>query len=469
MAKCDLSIELDDPQGFHLGGGTVTGRVRVSADADVNCNGLEVRSEWKTHGRGNVASGTVGTVTLYSGEWRSGETNEYRFELPIADWPPSYHGHFLNVDHYVEARARIPWAFDPKASVPFLVRPTCGPEGATKQSRAVEVQGIAGCMIGAFMLAFVGMFVFGMGAAFAAQPIILLFMAAVPAIGGLIWFVKAVLPKFLLGDVSCELDTEQVSPGATIRGKLVITPRRNVSINAITLHFLGSEKAISGSGSSRTTHTHVFHDQLDTLQPATTLAAGKVHVFPFAATVPDDAPYSLELDDNELLWNATLRVDIPRWPDWIKNLKVSVVPSGRTVDEEPHLTPSGAAEVSGPTEALTAEGEITFAETAGHLWEVRNDRSQSELLADAVTGLSFALEADIERRLLYVGDNAPTGHRDGVAVWAHYPEPPLPLVLFVPKPLAADFEQLRNGRWRGRATVVGWDSQHRRLQLQLDP
>ena len=166
---------------------------------------------------------------------------------------------------------------------------------------------------------------------------------------------------------------------------------------------------------------------------------------------------------------ATLRVDIPRWPDWIKNLKVSVVPSGRTVDEEPHLTPSGAAEVSGPTEALTAEGEITFAETAGHLWEVRNDRSQSELLADAVTGLSFALEADIERRLLYVGDNAPTGHRDGVAVWAHYPEPPLPLVLFVPKPLAADFEQLHNGRWRGRATVVGWDSQHRRLQLQLDP
>ena len=42
MAKCDLSIELDDPKAVHPGGGTICGVVRVNVDADVKCNGLEV-------------------------------------------------------------------------------------------------------------------------------------------------------------------------------------------------------------------------------------------------------------------------------------------------------------------------------------------------------------------------------------------------------------------------------------------
>ncbi len=74
MAKCDLSIELDDPQAAHPGGGTISGVVRVRVDADVKCKGLEVHSGWRTHGRGNVASEQVGSVILFSGEWsRRGE------------------------------------------------------------------------------------------------------------------------------------------------------------------------------------------------------------------------------------------------------------------------------------------------------------------------------------------------------------------------------------------------------------
>ena len=83
MAKCDLSIELDDPETVHPGGGTITGVVRVRVDADVNCKGLEVQSGWRTHGRGNVASGSAATVTLFAGEWNAGESVEYR------DWADS--------------------------------------------------------------------------------------------------------------------------------------------------------------------------------------------------------------------------------------------------------------------------------------------------------------------------------------------------------------------------------------------
>ena len=96
MAKCNLSIELENPDSLYAGGDTITGTVRVDVDSDVNCKGLEVSSGWRTHGRGNVASGTTHTEVVYSGQWTAGEKNEYRFALPIGLWPPSYHGHYLN-------------------------------------------------------------------------------------------------------------------------------------------------------------------------------------------------------------------------------------------------------------------------------------------------------------------------------------------------------------------------------------
>ena len=134
MAKCDLTIELDDPDRVYLGGETITGVVRVHCDTDVSCKALEVKSVWRTHGQGNVDSGEAETKILFSGQWTAGESPEYQFELSITEWPPSYHGHYLNVDHYVDARAMIPWGIDPKASVPFVMRPSCG----TKIAKAVR-------------------------------------------------------------------------------------------------------------------------------------------------------------------------------------------------------------------------------------------------------------------------------------------------------------------------------------------
>ena len=112
--------------------------------------------------------------------------------------------------------------------------------------------------------------------------------------------------------------------------------------------------------------------------------------------------------------------------------------------------------------------QITFSETAHHVWSVREDRSQVEGLAEAITGLSFDLEAEIERRLLYAGEDDPHVFKDGYAVWARYPDPPLPLVLYVPHELADEFEQIGRDVWRGRGTIVGWDALHGRLQIKLD-
>lgn len=467
MAKCDLSILLDEPDDVHSGGGTISGVVRVVVDADVECKGLEVKSVWRTHGRGNVASGSAGSMTLFQGQWRAGETHEYRFELPIAVWPPSYHGHYLSVDHYVDARAKIPWAFDPKASEPFPVVADCGPEDAEIVKNVTEIKGIVGCILTAVALSFL----VGFCVMFAAAGPFALFFLIVPLSGGLWWFFRKFLPKYVLGDIQFEFDTEHISPGSTATGELIIHPRKNVPINGIQLHFRAREQCVSGSGSNRTTHTHVFLDQKQSLQDATTLTAGKEQRFPVHVSIPADAAFSLELSDNRIIWSTTLRVDIPRWPDWVREIPIKVLPgasSYRDIDFENEPVGESASVVQVEDSVSDSSGQITFNETANHLWSVRDDREQIEMLAEAVTGLSFELEAEIERRLLYAGDDDPHVYENGYAVWARYPDPPLPLVLYVPHDLADEFEQIGRDAWRGRGTVVGWDSLHGRLQIRLD-
>lgn len=458
MAKCDLSIELDDPKRLHPGGGKITGVLRVDADKDVNCKGLEIKSLWKTHGRGNVASGVAETQTLFAGQWRAGQQEEYRFELDIADWPPSYHGSYLNVDHYVEARAKIPWGFDPKASEPFLMRPTCGPEGAAVKNSATELGKTAGCIIGlVIMCIFSGIAV----AMFQSMGIFALLFVIVPGmIGGTIWFLKVFLPKWALGEVTCELNGDVFSPGENVTGELCIRPKKDVSINGVSMIFRAAEVCISGSGSNQTTHTNVFIENDETLQDSTVLKAGTENRFPISIAVPADAPYSLTLSDNKITWTTNLRVDIPRWPDWTKDLAISVVPSG-----EPFTEPPEPAEEQ---QNIQEPAAITFAETATHLWAVRDDVEQVDGLVDAVTGLTMDVEAHVERRLLYSGDEDPHVYKDGYAVWARHTDPPLPLVLYVPRELADDFEQAGRDKWMGRGTIVGWDHEHRRLQIKLE-
>ncbi len=93
---------------------------------------------------------------------------------------------------------------------------------------------------------------------------------------------------------------------------------------------------------------------------------------------------------------------------------------------------------------------------------------QVETLVEAVSGLTFQIEAFVERRLLYSGEEDPHLYEDGYAVWAHHTEPPLPMVFYVPHELADEFEQVGRDRWSGRGTIVGWDHQHRRLQVKLE-
>ncbi|MEO1618781.1 MAG: hypothetical protein AAFV88_23220 [Planctomycetota bacterium] len=460
MAKCDLTIELDEPERIYRGGEKVSGRVYVSVDANVRCKALEVQSGWRTHGKGNVAKKTIETVTLFDGDWTAGDNLSYRFELTVSEWPPSYHGNFVNVDHYIDARVKIPWAFDPKAAKEFIVRPLELPDLAkTDEQKASEIlTNSLGIIVGAFALVAVVLIL----GAFVANPIagffgLVVFSPVALFLGG-----KFLLPRWLLGNVETELLTHQLTPGESILARLSFEPRRRVTVNAITAKLSGSEVCVSGSGSNRTTHRNEFYDETRVLENATVLEAGVGKTFELEFPVPGDAPYSFDLPDNDLKWSIDLHVDIPRWPDWKRSLSFQVVPGQTSQSSGDPVSQSPSVEAES-----TSDMGLTFEEAAGHLSQSLEDDSQREVLVEAVVGITFEIEAVVERRLLYSGPDDPHVYEDGYAVWAHHTAPRLPLVLYIPHQLGDEFEQSGSSGRRFRGTVLGWDDQNDRLQIKV--
>lgn len=158
-------------------------------------------------------------------------------------------------------------------------------------------------------------------------------------------------------------------------------------------------------------------------------------------------------------------VDIPRWPDWKQTEKLEVLPAGLFADVAG--APAGAQAAA--DEAAADEGAtVSFAKTVHMVWSHREDPELRSQLVDAVKDLPLQLTAVVDRRLL--SESADDGHAypDGHMVWASFPDPPLPLTLYVPNDSAQRFEQLGQQTWEGRGRIVGWDHRHGRLQIRVE-
>lgn len=481
MPKCDLNIVLDEPDLMHPGGGIITGTVEVTVNSDVHCKGLELKTSWTTHGRGNVSSGEGDPTTIFEGEWRQGYQNEYRFELPIPDWPPTYHGRYLNVDHFIEARAKLPWARDPKVSAPFQVTATRFEQEWTKST---EHKSNSSCL----------------GLIAAAVAIYLFIDSGFDFFGTYAWFVGALgiiaagyfvifhlLPKWALGTVDAALNSETVSAGEAIEGHLTITPKKSVKIGGIEMVITAEERCVSGSGSNRRTHSHTLLEETEKLSESTTLISRHQNQIPLLFEVPADAAPTLELNDNEIAWTVDLRVDIPRWPDWKISIPIQVTPkenpvctpaspidslssvdsSSTLIDQTSVVSRLDTRSSTTDTAIEPTSDSISFAETVSHLWILRDDVQQVRQVVGAVIGLKFEFSATIDRKLLYDGDGNDHAYPGGYTIWATHPEPQLPLVLYLPPQSKSEFDARTGDTWQCYGTIVGWDAKNQRLQVKL--
>lgn len=433
----------------------VSGYVTVRVDKDVKCKRLVVKSMWETHGRGNVASETHREAVVFEGDWQAGSVERYRFELECGNWPPTYHGNYLNVDHYIFAQADIPWAFDPKAKTPFQLVPTPGAGADSTAAKQEQQTSLAGKIIGGIILAIVSV----VGLLFLFHPCFWIVILA----AGVWWFITKYLPKRKLGDIQFTILTPAIAPGHPFRAEIQLQPRGPTLINSVNWLLKAEEICVHGSGTNKSTYRHTVVEHRHQSAAALELTANQTNRFTFDFTIPADSPLSLDLDDNELAWTVQAHVDIPRWPDWKKSDRFQVVHAD-------------AAEAGGgvplpvatePTPQVVKESGVTFAKTASLVGKVRTDFDQLERVLAAVADIQMQIAVRVERPISTGRIDPAIGYPDGMVAEAIYEPENLPLLLYVPADKRTEIDRALGSTWNGHGMVVGYDQRIGCLQVKV--
>jgi hypothetical protein len=496
VAACDLMIQLEDTEP-RSGGAPISGTVVVKANKDVQCNGLTVTVNWSTHGRGNVDTGVVSEITLPASPWQAGQEYRYPFKLATAVWPPTYYGSYLNVSHYVSARAKIPWAKDPSASVEFAVVAKDAPADLTPTVKTPKATW-PGWVLGLIVLVFV----------LAAFSFLLLIVVPIFALGAAgYWLFRVFLPQQVTGKVECSLASERVRAGEPLRATLRFTPRKTSTINGIQWKIHCFEEVVSGSGSNRKTHRNDLLDVRRVASETMQLQAGRTETFELAYQLSPLAAPTLKFSDNHIKWVVEARIDIPKWPDFVKSLSVTVLPNPDTIpnvsvgqpasddsedsddawDEDdafaeaqsgatanlPHHSAGGYSE-NGDTadgyredaEADFSQDDLWFGQVLEQLQSHQHDPAQLSTIVQAVSGYVFPISATLETRIdpPMLGSATVVDRFNGAVWWAAYfPRQNANLGLA----WIGTHPRLDSGQiWQGQATIVGYDPGARRVLMR---
>jgi hypothetical protein len=468
MAKCDLTFEFPG-EAAHIfrGGQTVQGKLHATAHEEVNCKSLTITHIWETHGRGNVASGDGESVEVFSGTLAAGEHRTFEFSVPLLDWPPSYHGNYLNIAHELQARIDIPWGFDVTAEYPIVLRAT----GSTEID-PTQVPGVPGnrSKFGCGVLVVVGA-MFLLGSVLLLVPLIL-FAVLTGLLLGTFWLMGTYLPRRRVGDAQLTLEEQRVVAGQLIRGRFTMEPSKPLNCGGITVRLLGEEVCVSGSGSNRRTHRHELAEQRQQLVSAGQIPAGPQR-YAIELPVPAEAAPTLKLQSNSIHWKLELRVDIPRWPDFAQTETIVVLPVPLDESDEATAAPAEATFDAEPSRVSeeppgSAGDVVSFTETAHFLRSVEGDHEQIDRIVAAVRGLEFPLTAEIERTTLYASEeDRQYAYPNGRTALALHRPSGLQLTLYFPDRAADQLLEAGGRQWDGRATVMDYDFQHQRLQLRV--
>jgi hypothetical protein len=449
LATCRLTLEIDEPSRPRIAGEPITGFVVVKSDKDTRCKGLVVTCYWSTHGRGNTARGDVETATLFDGEWQQGKEYRYPFKLATATWPPTYYGNMINVSHYVQAQAQMPWAVDPKTLQEFSLIATDSPPDLAPTSNVLVKRSWIGWIIAPILLIVLLLFV----------PFALILLPIVGIIAASYWFIRIFIPSQITGRVEFKTESASLSQGQTLTGSCEFTPKRTSTINGITWTVKCIEKCVSGSGSKRSTHTHEVLTKVHTLAEAGVLEAGKWQKFEFSFPVPTSVPPSLKFTDNEISWSSEFRINIPKWPDWIKEIPFVVKPASKA-DLSKHE--SGA--LSAATTDATPEDDQWLTEVYQQVVQSAENPDRLKNVIEAVQTQVFAISVDIQGEVEEPLES--DIDEDGMWVSAMDSVRNVRLVAFVPQSLVWDGMLWTNG-WQGNANVIGFEEDTGRIILKL--
>ncbi len=309
-------------------GDTVRGVAYVDIDKECKCDSLKLKKYWATHGKGNSDSGNTEVLELFSGVWQPGSYS-YPFKFDLQEGPFSYHGHLINIDWYVDLRADIPWAIDPRDKKEFIVEKgqdsiysviDTGPD-KQKNTEKSDIK-ISPLIVMMFPLTF------GLPGLYFLIFEKQIFFGGIFTFVGLVMsykFIQSYLAEKKLGQVKYKLNTNLLKPGDNVKCTVSFTPRKAIYINSITVSLTGREVAVSGSGTNESTYRHRFH-----IKQQSMLRTGRVekgmHIHDSSRfEIPADAVASFKTKNNDIIWEINIQIDISKWPDWINTIPITVV------------------------------------------------------------------------------------------------------------------------------------------------
>ena len=335
---CDMRLELDaDGQPPVVGASeSLTGTIYVEVDDEVDCDDLVVRAEWATRGRGVENSGSATTEQAFQGTLKPGRTYEYPFDLALTPGPYTRSGEYLHLNWTLVAEADIPWASDPRAEQEFILEPDGDSQYLAGQLTGSELQNrpptddsgvdwrktIAGAV--AILLPLIGAWALWTYMSTKAALSALAFGLVLIAIGGVTFYrgIRNAVAETRLGDIDVELSPAPISPGEPLECRVTVDPNGEVQVTGVHCTLENYEQmqvAEQGRhGKSERTRTHTVYERQWTPREVQSISLDgpqKAEV-ELRMPLPDDAAHSLALDDNQVIWEVTVHVDIPNWPDW---------------------------------------------------------------------------------------------------------------------------------------------------------
>jgi len=362
--NCEITIELDDPERSYVAGDSITGTARVTTDAEIDGAELAAVLEWRTHGFGNHAGEVVVEKMVHVGDWPEGMERSYDFSIEAPAGPFTYHGHLVNVDWSVRARADVPWDFDPADSKDLVLEPANieGYDVGDSGIRQSRVEGAADPASVDYLRLILGAVILvvscGTMAPVFTQPIDGLPWAAllfVGIIGAAVWLMYSAVRNAIagsrLGDLEVEVEPGAVAPGDELKARVRFEPDGTVDLNRVTVELKGRERATSGHGTSSTTRYERLHAAKSPIPESVdaTTEAGATAEYTASLEVPESAPYTFHADNNHVEWQVEFHIDIAVLPDFVHTEPLLVRPSvgasqGPVSEEEARPDPRGTDE-----------------------------------------------------------------------------------------------------------------------------
>lgn len=357
MAKCELTLQLEEVQAAYRPGDVVRGWVEVRCDEEVECHGLTAGLRWRTRSKGTPAARVVASEELFQGLWRADTVERYPVALALPAGPFTYEGHNLEVAWELFAEADVPWAFDPAAAREIVLEPD--PDAEPDWQRAAgdalhlppelqaepaepssglqlsRTQGL-GCLLAvlipvAALMGFAGFKVLGYAAGEVSgnealawgfgAAVVLLFVG-----GGLIKVLRDVLAWGKVGQVSVVVEPRRVRAGENLRVQVTCEPRKNVDLLAATVRLQAHEKVIKDGTEHNRGWTEVVFDQETEVAGACRLERGHPFEAEVAVPVPQQGPATFMTWGNQIIWTATVRLQLAGWPDFVEDRVIQVHP-----------------------------------------------------------------------------------------------------------------------------------------------